>query len=62
VAHVLRAESRPDGLTEVQISTGVTTIIKLLVRTEQWYAMTADTLDAWVRLAVAEQRPRVRRR
>jgi hypothetical protein len=62
VAHVLNVESRPDGLTEVQVSTGATTIIKLLIRTDQWYAMTAEALDSVVRLAVAERRQQVKRR
>jgi len=62
VAHVLNVESRADGLTEVQVSTGATTIIKLLIRTDQWYSMTAEALDSVVRLAVAERRPQVKRR
>jgi len=62
VAHVLQAESRPNGLTVVKVATSATTIITLNVRTEEWYRMTADALDAVVRLALSEQRPSLRRR
>jgi hypothetical protein len=62
VAHVLRAESRADGLTDVSIATSVSRIIHVLIPTPTWYQLTADTLDQVVQLAIAEQRPTVRRR
>lgn len=62
MAHVLKAVSRLDGWTEVQVATSATRIITVLVRTTEWYSMTADALDAIVALGVVEKRPPVRRR
>ncbi len=62
MAHVLKAETRLDGWTEVQVATSATRIITLLIRTTEWYQLTADALDAVVVQAVSERRPPVRKR